>query len=255
VKTQSDEQQEPSMEEILSSIRRIIADEATEGDEDDQLVTDGRNEGSDRESEADALVRAMTGADGDDEDVLELTEMVREGGEVVELDVAAAQLQPSEQQPDEPGAGEQEEAAQGDLEAEPGEEPLGLSQVSPPVDGFAAEQPADDDAAPSPIVDIQDEGMENDVMAMQTNQNGLDSLVSDQAAGAATGAFAKLAQAVQRTPPELAIADDSGRTTEQFVEDMMRPMLRDWLEQNLPVMVERIVQREVQKIVRRAEAE
>jgi uncharacterized protein len=36
---------------------------------------------------------------------------------------------------------------------------------------------------------------------------------------------------------------------------MMRPMLRDWLEQNLPVMVERIVQREVQKIVRRAEAE
>jgi cell pole-organizing protein PopZ len=95
--------------------------------------------------------------------------------------------------------------------------------------------------------------MANHETAMQTPQNGIDGLVSDQAAGAATGAFAKLSQAVHRTPPELSIADDSGRTTEQFIEDMMRPMLREWLDQNLPAMVERIVQREIQKIVRRAE--
>jgi uncharacterized protein len=34
---------------------------------------------------------------------------------------------------------------------------------------------------------------------------------------------------------------------------MMRPMLRDWLDTSLPPMVERIVQKEIQKIVRRAE--
>ncbi len=235
------------MEEILSSIRRIIADEADDEEgAGDQPSADAHAAGADGDPDSDTLARLMAGA-ADDDDVLELTEMVREGGEVVELDVAAAQLPPSEQQPDEPGPGEQEEAAQGELETEP----EGLSQD----DGLAAQQPVDDDPAPAPSAAIQDEGMENDVMATQSNQNGLDSLVSDQAAGAATGAFAKLSQAVQRTPPELAIADDSGRTTEQFVEDMMRPMLRDWLEQNLPVMVERIVQREVQKIVRRAEAE
>lgn len=245
------------MEEILSSIRRIIADEATDDDdggEGDQSSRGVHADGVDDEADGDTLTRLMAGAE-DDEDVLELTEMVREGGEVVALDVAAAQLQPSEQQPDEPGPGDQEEAGRGELGTRLGDEPMGLSQESPLDDGRGAEQPAGDDPAPSSVAGIQDEGMENDVMAMQTNQNGLDSLVSDQAAGVATGAFARLAQAVTRTPPELAIADDSGRTTEQFVEDMMRPMLRDWLEQNLPVMVERIVQREVQKIVRRAEAE
>jgi cell pole-organizing protein PopZ len=95
--------------------------------------------------------------------------------------------------------------------------------------------------------------MANHDTATQASPNGIDGLVSSQAAGAATGAFAKLSQAVQRTPPEVAIADDSGRTTEQFVEDMMRPMLRDWLDQNLPSMVERIVQKEIQKMIRRAE--
>ena len=94
--------------------------------------------------------------------------------------------------------------------------------------------------------------MEQHENAMQ-NKNGSDSLVSDQAAGVATGAFAKLSQAVQRTPPEVAIADESGRSIEQFVEDMIRPMLREWLDQHLPPLVERIVQKEVQKIARRAE--
>ena len=101
-------------------------------------------------------------------------------------------------------------------------------------------------------MDIRDDEMEDHQTAMQ-KRNGIETLVSDHAAGAATGAFAKLSQAVQRTPPEVAIADGDGRSVEQFVEDMMRPMLRDWLDENLPPMVERIVQKEIQKIVRRAE--
>jgi cell pole-organizing protein PopZ len=232
------EQQEPSMEEILSSIRRIIADEANDDSQDPAApLPDG---------EADP---ASFDADEDD-DVLELTEVVHEEGEVIELDRAMAQPQSLEGHrrleavPDEPAHDETEPGGWGEAEAgDPPPGPLAAADLAP--------QDADVHAALSPI-DIRDDDMEDHQTATQKN-NGLESLISDHAVGAATGAFAKLSQAVQRTPPELAIADDSGRTVEQFAEDMLRPMLREWLDENLAPLVERIVQREIQKIVRRAE--
>jgi hypothetical protein len=227
------------MEEILSSIRRIIADETS--DEEGQEAAGTQAGERDRDEDPLAL-----DADADEGDVLELTEVVREDGEVIELDRALAQPHameghrleavPDEPAPDEPDPGEQVAANAGD----------------PPTATWPPAGPyADDDPAQSPM-DIRDDEMEEHQTAMQKD-NGIASLVSDRAAGAATGAFAKLSRAMQRTPPEVAIADESGRSVEQFVEDMMRPMLRDWLEENLPPMVERIVQKEIQKIVRRAE--
>lgn len=245
--TRPSEQQEPSMEEILSSIRRIIADEA--GDEEgEQDAAGSRAEAHDRDGDAPARA-----AEDDPDDVLELTEVVREDGEVIDLDQTLAQARSIEPQPAEavvPQPARRQPDPEEQDEADPGDEAPAL-RLEPSAAAATAEQPADDHPAQSPM-DIQDDEMEHHQTAMQ-KKNGLESVVSDRAAGAATGAFAKLSQAVQRTPPELAIADDSGRTVEQFVEDMMRPMLRDWLDENLPTMVERIVQREIQKIVRRAE--
>jgi cell pole-organizing protein PopZ len=232
------------MEEILSSIRRIIADEAT--DEEGQDAAGPGTEGPGGDAESPSLV-----ADEDD-DVLELTEVVREDGEVIELDRAMAQPQSLEGHrleavPDEPA---QDEADRGGWdEAEADDSPA--SQAGPLVAGDLTAPHADDHPAQSRM-DIRDDAMEDHQTATQKN-NGLESLVSDRTAGAARGALAKLSQAVQRTPPDLAIADDSGRTVEQFAEDMMRPMLREWLDENLAPLVERIVQKEIQKIVRRAE--
>ena len=235
------------MEEILSSIRRIIADETS--DEEGQDAAGPPPEELDRDDDALPL-----DAEEDEGDVLELTEVVREDGEVIELERAMAQPQsidghrleavPDEPAGDEPDPGEQ-------LAASASDEPAALRGDPPTATWPPAEPHADDDPPQSPM-NIRDDEMEEHQTAMQKD-NGIASLVSDRAAGAATGAFAKLSQAVQRTPPELAIADESGRSVEQFIEDMMRPMLRDWLDANLPPMVERIVQKEIQKIVRRAE--
>jgi cell pole-organizing protein PopZ len=274
VTTQPNEQQEPSMEEILSSIRRIIADEATDEDgggaedEDERPVNGTPGMAADRAP--DALVLAEPGRDDDgdgdgdaddDQDVLELTDVVRESGEVIALDLASPSAAPSEPgalEPDPPGQehdAADQAAAEDDQDTAPHkaseDDPAEGEPDAPPSWSRAAS--SDDAPSPSPIAEIRDYDMANHETATETPQNGIDGLVSAQAAGAATGAFAKLSQAVQRTPPELAIADDSGRTTEQFVEDMMRPMLRDWLDQNLPSMVERIVQKEIQKMIRRAE--
>ena len=40
---------------------------------------------------------------------------------------------------------------------------------------------------------------------------------------------------------------------EQFFEDIARPILKEWLDANLPGIIERLVQKEIQKIARRAD--
>ena len=71
-------------------------------------------------------------------------------------------------------------------------------------------------------------------------------------------AFDRLTRAVEdaATPPMPAAANPGlvvpvGRTIEDMVGDMLRPMLKDWMDQNLPPMVERLVEREIAKLTRR----
>jgi cell pole-organizing protein PopZ len=43
------------------------------------------------------------------------------------------------------------------------------------------------------------------------------------------------------------------RTIEDLVKDVMRPMIREWLDDNLPSLVERVVGREIERMTREAE--
>jgi hypothetical protein len=71
------------------------------------------------------------------------------------------------------------------------------------------------------------------------------------AATASTNAFARLAKAA--TPDDRRPGTGTGITVDQLVVDLLTPMLRDWLDQNLPGIVERVVEQEVKKLARRAE--
>ena len=214
------------MEEILSSIRRIIADEeadhASVGDDDDLGSAAARAEALD--GDAEALAQAADADQDGDEDVLELTKMVRESGEVVDLQ--------SERPSPDPAIEEDEPA--GPVFAENG----------------ADQQSALADHEPGGVIEDAPQIEDEPVPSQHARKS---ELVSGSAATVATGAFAKLSQALQRTPEEESVADGSGRTMEQFVEDIARPMLKDWLDEHLPTIVERLVQKEIQKISRRAE--
>jgi len=81
-------------------------------------------------------------------------------------------------------------------------------------------------------------------------------LVGASSAGVATSAFERLNQAVQESVPAPAAHDpgplmSNGKTLEDIVKEMLRPMLKDWLERNLPPMVERYVEREIVRLTRR----
>ena len=69
-----------------------------------------------------------------------------------------------------------------------------------------------------------------------------DRLVSDYAAGAAASAFGGLAAAVSM-PKE-------GRSLEDVTRELLRPLIKSWLDENLPRIVEAKVQEEVERIAR-----
>ena len=74
-------------------------------------------------------------------------------------------------------------------------------------------------------------------------------LISEQAATAATEALSKLLVgnvAVERDGVTAKV------TLEDMTRELMKPMLKAWLDQNLPAIIEKVVQREVEKLSRRA---
>jgi cell pole-organizing protein PopZ len=66
-------------------------------------------------------------------------------------------------------------------------------------------------------------------------------LLSPQANAAVAASFESLAHE---------IAAKGMRDLDHTVESMLRPMLRDWLEANLPGMVERMVREEIERVSR-----
>jgi len=91
-----------------------------------------------------------------------------------------------------------------------------------------------------------------DDLADDGNDDG-ETLLSAAAAGAATATFAELAKAMdQETEIVSKIALREGSTLEDLVKNLVRPMLKEWLDQNLPTLVENLVRKEIQRMVSRA---
>jgi uncharacterized protein len=67
-------------------------------------------------------------------------------------------------------------------------------------------------------------------------------LLSPRTSAAVDTAFSSLSHTVLSQPP---------RTLEDLVRDMLRPMLKQWLDANLPDMVERLVRAEIERVSRR----
>lgn len=67
-------------------------------------------------------------------------------------------------------------------------------------------------------------------------------IISDEAAEASRARLASLSRLVVK--PEVAGSD----TLEGLVRDMLKPMLRDWLDANLPDLVEAMVAKEIARI-------
>ena len=187
---------EPSMEEILSSIRRII----NEDDEDAPAEAEAApvDDGPKSQDDVDALFdEPMADVDAGGDDVLELTERVDASDE--------------------------------------GTEPLSVDDDLMIVDrdDEIDDEPFMADPEPEPEIDF-------DALADET----ADGIMSEPAAAAAMGSFHTLAENIR-------ISDEEGRTLEGVVRALLRPMLKEWLDSNLPSIVDEKVQAEIDRVARR----
>lgn len=189
---------EPSMEEILASIRRIIADDEVKP----------------AEAEADAVPVAEPDTVDIDDDVLDL------GAEAA----LVADPEPAPEAATPPDDGDVDF-----LDHAPPPEPI-PEPVPAPAPVQAMPEPAE------PPVFAAAEAPRNSSPSFDMAQ-----LLSDQTSSAVTSAFGQLAHTV---------LTNNARTLEDLVKDMLKPMLKSWLDDNLPTMVERLVRAEIERVAR-----
>ena len=124
--------------------------------------------------------------------------------------------------------------------------PAAPVQATAPV----APRPAPPAPPPPAQAPIQPQARTQDVEMPKTKtavpmQDELeDDILDHTAAAAASHAFRTLSQSVR-------ISEGPGRTLEDIVTEMLKPMVKEWLDANLPAIVEEKVEEEVQRVARR----
>lgn len=95
--------------------------------------------------------------------------------------------------------------------------------------------------------DESEEPVEVPDVDFSSEQDAFDEeIFTDVAASATVGAFSKLSENV-------ALATHTDNVTlEDIVKDMLRPMLREWIDMNMPQIVEVLVEKELEKLARHA---
>jgi len=181
----SETNQEPTMEEILASIRRIISedDAPAEGEALAEAGPGGASASAAPEPLSDLEIPAAEPPSLDlNEDVLELTDRLDPPAEL--------------------------------------EEPLAMSDLE------VVAPPARSDTIPEDLPPLGE----------------AEHLVGDPAAWSAASSFEKLERGI--------LMPASGRTLEDVVRELLRPMMKAWLDENLPSLVEQQVAAEIERVAR-----
>ncbi|MGE0096418.1 MAG: DUF2497 domain-containing protein [Alphaproteobacteria bacterium] len=80
-------------------------------------------------------------------------------------------------------------------------------------------------------------------------------LVSESAADRSARAMDALRVAVRQEAERqsVSLGEGSNRSVEDVVQDIVRPMLREWMDANLAPLIERLVEKEIRDIARRSD--
>jgi cell pole-organizing protein PopZ len=223
-------QREPSMEEILASIRRIIEDSDTQRQQTDETVA----------AAAEDTPSARTGS------VIEVESFradLRASAEAHQAEkaqsappVSLADIQ-AEVRAARPSFAE--EAKSEPFKAEPDLPKAEMSAVEEALTGAADESDLDQDEM---IAELSEQlGTLKTSGLKEPTDEPKPAILSEHAGRQVAASFGELTEA---------FSSNRRRSFEEIAEEMMRPMLQDWLDNNLPVLVERLVREEIERVAR-----
>lgn len=213
------------MEEILASIRRIISEDGEEQAPAAAPAQKAAAPAAPARAKAPPPPEPEPEPEEEDDDILELTEEIEFEEPEAETAEDDVELEMVEEVADEP-----EPAAEPEVEAE--------------AEAIVEE------ALPEPEPEPEPEPVPSPVAALAKVVE--ERLISEPPAGAAVSSLASLAAAVD-THRRAVDPSIGPRTIEDLVKEVMRPMIREWLDAHLPSLVERLVAREIHRLMREAE--
>ena len=194
--------QEPSMEEILASIRRILS----ENDEEKIAAV---------EAELHPDAGGVVGSENQpDVEAESLTDASEDSVPEVPLNIDQDQV----------------------LDSEP-EQSFG---TDPTFGSDVIQETSDVPPVMEAILDLTPEMIATEIMSQPTAQTSTDVL-------------SELAAAILDRRDMAVDASSRDMTLEGIVREMLKPILREWLDRNLPYLIERLVKREIDLMVNRAE--
>jgi cell pole-organizing protein PopZ len=165
-----------------------------------------------------------------------------------QADFAAVEANPSATESVVVGLGIVSEAAQPEeTEPEMGDIPRFLDESQQPVDETATfDEPDDTAVEPATAVsaDVADRMAQTPHEEVVSMDSPKERILSPEAAVKTSAAFDQLAQTL------LSGYDGEANTLEGVVRAMLKPLLREWLDANLPRMVEDAVQAEIRRLSR-----
>lgn len=242
-------QREPTMEEILASIRRIIEDSdpgSTKPQESEAAPQDSQaerpnSEGSVIEVEAFRDGLGREGPDREEADKPSHAEVQQPEPTFApaperkaEMRRSMADIQASLEADD--------QADDYDMPAMPQAEPAGPAMAAPAPDqpqSFLSKPKPDHLEAPQATMAKAEQPTATGTVSAETRP----SIISEQAGRQVSAAFGELSEA---------FAASRRRSFDEMAEEMIRPMLREWMDNNLPVLVERLVREEIERVARGA---
>jgi cell pole-organizing protein PopZ len=276
IMAQSSAAREPTMEEILASIRRII--ESNDQPADAPTLSSVTAMPRSRDDEAETAVDpaeepAMEFPAAEMEETVEVEPVTRETaslaaanqpGRPISLADVAARLRgapAAAPQVDQPPAAAAEPAPR---------QPHAVERAEPfvaPVQAtIDAAQPAP--AKPAPLAefmsDDQRESAADETRFLKAAREDVEAAVfsasyeSPKAVAERTEPAGSALMSVATGSQVAAVFDGLGeamkkstmRSFDEIAQDMLRPMLSDWLDDNLPTLVERLVREEIERVAR-----
>lgn len=139
---------------------------------------------------------------------------------------------------------EEERPAASPVEESPGEEVLELTERVSPPDPPPADQPVSKPAEDSSALSHAPESVEPPAKA--------EGLLSSTAAATAVAALAQATRPSAEASTS-GSSDAESQTLDALVRQALTPLLKAWLDQNLPQLVERIVREEVRRLAQHAQ--
>lgn len=198
------------MEEILASIRRIIADDQKEPEPPPPAASAKPAPVKEVPKPEPVAVAPPPEPDFEEDDVLDLAG-VAEPVRKASLDLDMPEIGFRDDEPIDFDA----------IEIDPEPEPEPVKAAAPPPQPAPPPPPPPQPAPAAPAAESR--------------------LLSRESDASVSQAFTLLANTV---------LSNNARTLEDLVQEMLRPMLKAWLDDNLPVMVERLVRAEIERVAR-----